>query len=308
MCRTLFLSPLFLISLLALALFGCVSPYQEVRQKDTIPAYEEFLSKHPNAPERSDAEQRLENLLYQRTNEDNSEASYQAYLQRFPRGRFSRQARQQVEIFAYRRTRERDTLEQYQDFLRRFPFGTFSRDAKDRIEEMFFLRAMRFNSFKGMQAYLHHFSKGRFRRQAEEKYRAFWWDRIEKQPSIAAINAWLDVFRDGPLVSRAQRTLELLRYRALEESGKWWLLQRWIKNNPESSYRKQALDSIRIFRRIYPTIERARRHMESDERKEALSLYRSLDSRYTSKHPSVERLLKKDLALYKVSLQDLRTN
>ena len=71
----LFLSSLFVF----LFLGGCTSPYTQVRQKDTLSAYKQFLKDYPNSTYKKSAERRIEELHYQRAIEDNSADSYNRY-------------------------------------------------------------------------------------------------------------------------------------------------------------------------------------------------------------------------------------
>ena len=286
--------------------WGCASPYTEVRRQDTIAAYKDFLQKYPQSPDRKDAEGRLEVLAFQKASEENSEESYASFLRDFPQSRFARQANTQLEIKRYKRARDRDTLESYQDFLRRFPNGQFAREAKDRAEEHFFQKALRYQSVRGMEAYLQHFPSGRFARQAEEHHRTFWWRRVQRTPSLSHLEAFLRRFPEGIYVAEAKAKILQLRYDRYEMSGKPWLLQRWLKDNPDSPLSERARKHITLFQRLYPTLERARRHAEAGETQRAVTIYRQLQQRYAKDFPIVAKLVERDLARHKIAANEIR--
>lgn len=287
-------------------LFACTSPFTEVRRKDNIDAYKDFIRQNPQSPDRKAAEERLDTLSFRRASEDNSEESYGNYLREFPQGLFRRQARTQIEVKAYQRARDRDTLESYRAFLQRFPQGQFAREAKERVEDQFFRKAIRYASVRGLEAYLKHFPKGRYRQQAIDKHRDIWWTRLQKNPTIRGYENFVRRFQEGLHVADARQKILLLRYESYELSGKWWLLKGWIKANPDSPMQERARKHMKIFRNIYPSLERARRLAESGEPTRAAMVYRSLYQRYSKRYPIVVRVLQKDLKKHKIPMEQIQ--
>ncbi|MCK6511465.1 hypothetical protein L6R29_16030 [Myxococcota bacterium] len=290
----------------ASGMVGCVSSYTEVRRKDTMDGYREFIRQYPQSPDRKPAEERLETLAFQKASEENSEESYSAYLREFPQGRYRRQASTQIEIKAYQRARDRDTLENYRAFLERFPRGQFSREAKERIEEKFFQKALQFESIRGLEAYLRHFPKGRFVQQAVEKHHNLWWQRVQKNPSIRNYRLFVERFPNGPYAQDARQKILVMRYERYELSGKWWLLQGWLKANPESPMQDRARKHMKLFRDIYPSLERARRLAESGEPSRAAMVYRLLYQRYAKRFPIVARIVQSDLQKHNIPLDRIQ--
>ncbi len=290
-----------LLPLLGWALLvGCTSPFQKARQVDTVQAYKEFLRKNPNSPERAQALRRLDRLMYDRAVSADSIDSYSLYLQEFPRGRFRRRAKRRREALSYRTARRRDRLKSYQEFLEQYPNGQYARDAKDRIELLFYQKAKRYQSYRGMDAYLKHFPRGRFRREATENFRRFWWERIAKKPTVEKIDRWLQVFQSGDYVSQARRKRTALQYMIYEDKGQWWLIRKWMKQNPNSPLFERAKKNSRILRRAYPRFERARRLMEAGDTQRATQRYRYI-YRSFRRNDVVMKLLQRDLKKYKIT-------
>lgn len=278
---------------------GCTSAYQEARQIDSIDSYTSFIKKNPDSKYRQAALRRLDELYFNRAAERHTKESYTAYLRRYPRGRHRSRALRQIETIAFQAARRRGTMKSFQLFIREFPTGQFATDAKERIESLFYQKALRYRSYVGMQRYLEYFPQGRFRVQAEEKIREFWWFKILKKPTIPSISKWLRRFPAGRYSNDARKRIVLMEYRQHKESGKWWLLKRWMEKHPTHPLRKDAEALIPQFRRVYPDITKARRLMEAGERKKSVRLYKRLYRRYRRK-PAVEKLLVNDLKRFKL--------
>ena len=116
--------PVHILLALSLALSGgCVDPYGEAREANTVEAYEKFLKENPSSPQRLMAESMLEELLIGKARETRSLEDYDVYLERFPKGKLHDKALDERREFLFAWASETNTAASWQKFLDEYPKG-----------------------------------------------------------------------------------------------------------------------------------------------------------------------------------------
>lgn len=148
---------------------GCDTTQQDweiARSADTIPAYEEFLQKHPQGALVDQACMRLEELYAEKdwkiAIETDTISAYEEFLRKHPQGALADQARTRLEKLYVQRdwkiTKEADTIPAYEEFIKKHPQGEFADQARIRLDELYvqrdWERALKVNTIKGYADFL----------------------------------------------------------------------------------------------------------------------------------------------------------
>ncbi len=111
-----------IVPLLALVLAASAcDTFPQVRQQDTIEAYEKYLAEHPDSNYAAEAKGRLETLMYEKAKTDQTLEAYDAYMKRFPNGMFAEKARNEREKFLWEWADETHTVEGWDRYLSEYP-------------------------------------------------------------------------------------------------------------------------------------------------------------------------------------------
>ena len=125
--------------IIALIIFGCDksrSDWESAEKLNTIEAYNEFLSKHPQSKFVETARQKIDGLTWDRTVKDGTIEAYQEFLSEYPQSKFVETARQKMEELIWNKASKENTIEAYQRFLNEHPQNKFADSAKEKIEQI----------------------------------------------------------------------------------------------------------------------------------------------------------------------------
>jgi len=109
------------MSWLVMALVACSDPYVVAQGEDTIEAFEQYLSEHPDGRYVLEATDRLETLYLQKAAKEQSLEAYDAYLERFPEGIQRDKALAEREKFLYIWAKEQNSQDAWKKFLDEYP-------------------------------------------------------------------------------------------------------------------------------------------------------------------------------------------
>ena len=93
-----------LIGFLILGLAGCATTkrdWEKTQTADTVSAYQEFLSKHPQTEFSGQANTRIEQLNWGRAQEINTIEAYETFLQAHKRGKYAEIAKARMEALRF---------------------------------------------------------------------------------------------------------------------------------------------------------------------------------------------------------------
>jgi hypothetical protein len=145
-------------ALLSLAMLaGCDRPetaWQEAQEADTIAAYQDFLDRHPDAPQAADAERRITEIRraqrWQETAQADAAEAYEQFLAEFPDAPEAEQARERLagiereqQWAALRDTDDIDALRDFAERHRDHAVGAQARQRADVLEAAEFEAAER---------------------------------------------------------------------------------------------------------------------------------------------------------------------
>jgi hypothetical protein len=109
-----------LLLLAALTLAAC-DDFSAVQKANTIEAYEDYLSRHPDGRFDLMARTRLEELYLERARAESSLEGFDAYLARFPEGIYRDKALAEREDHLWAWTVGQGTIEAYEAYLAEYP-------------------------------------------------------------------------------------------------------------------------------------------------------------------------------------------
>jgi len=113
---------------------GCATgggTWKQALEEDTPGAYHRFLRHYPNAPQASEARERL---AFTRLREKPSAVGYQEFREKYPDSPLVAELTPLVEEDLFAWTRARGTAAAYEEYLASFPSGRFSARARGNLE------------------------------------------------------------------------------------------------------------------------------------------------------------------------------
>ncbi len=141
--------------------------FEAVKAKDTIEAYEVFLSQNY---EHKAAQQRLQQLLYERAVNTGTLQAWKSFADRYPSltwtgeskevVQMKENARREVERLLYEKITADPTLESCRDYLQRFGNGVHKPQVMVKMEACLYDQAIRVNDFQTYLQYLQNYPEG----------------------------------------------------------------------------------------------------------------------------------------------------
>lgn len=120
---------------------GANHDWSQASAANTIPAYENFLSKHPNDPHALDARNRLAHLqdeqAWATAQIASSVEGYQQYLTAEPNGAHAQAAREEIttreRAAAWQTAQTNASVQSLQDFINKYPSSSEAAEARDKL-------------------------------------------------------------------------------------------------------------------------------------------------------------------------------
>jgi len=133
-----------MLLLLSIALIGCdrqEAAWEEAREVDTVAAYQEFLESHPDAPQASTAERRIDELQravdWEEARQADTAEAYERFIAEHPEGEQADQARSRLAEMErdeqWAQLRETDDIEALRGFAERHPDTAEAAEARTRV-------------------------------------------------------------------------------------------------------------------------------------------------------------------------------
>lgn len=141
-------------------LFACAtakSQYEAAREINTIPVYQEFLSKYPSGEYAQLARTRIEAINFEKAQAVNSVEAYEDFLQSSNSDLFKTYAIQRIQSIysdAYSKAKETNTVDAYEHYLRTYPKSEYVPDCLAGIEDLEWSRALKRHGAIGYYQYL----------------------------------------------------------------------------------------------------------------------------------------------------------
>jgi hypothetical protein len=147
---------------LAMFVFGCATDrgvWRDTLKKNTIQAYQEYLSKYPNGAFRYYAKKQMEYLIekqdYNQADSVGNMESYESFLKKHPNGAYAFPARQKIAALVEERTwqkaRQDNIFKSYSDYLSSYPRGKHAEEARKAIPNLYFLSDTQISQIESQQ-------------------------------------------------------------------------------------------------------------------------------------------------------------
>lgn len=133
-----------LMSAVLLACCSAESEWKSATSRDTVGAYQNYLSRHPSGPHNVEAGTRIQLLqdeaAWAEAKHANTVAGYQGYLEKQPGGGHRIEAQSaishQERVAAWESARTRGTAASMQEFLKQYPQGAEADQARSKLKEL----------------------------------------------------------------------------------------------------------------------------------------------------------------------------
>ncbi len=127
---------------------GCATQqglFKNAEKRNTIEAYETYLSKYPNGEYAAEAKYNMINLKYKYKYGDESKKQKSAELQEFinsnPQSEFTIKAQDEIQNLKYGFCEKENSIDVYQNFLKEYPTGEYAEKAQKEIIKLEFKEA-----------------------------------------------------------------------------------------------------------------------------------------------------------------------
>jgi outer membrane protein assembly factor BamD (BamD/ComL family) len=151
--------------------------WNEARVTDLASTYERFITTYPKSQYRSQAEDRLAQLLdndpdWKRAKERNTIQAYREYLRLYsnrPQAEWARSRMAELDELAWEKARDAGTVKAYKDYRMLYPDGVHVVDVDEYINELLWDKAVLANSVAAYSTYLKEFPNGVNAERARKK-------------------------------------------------------------------------------------------------------------------------------------------
>ena len=161
----------------AVLFFACAtakSQYEDARKIDTIPVYQEFLSKYPSGEYATLAQNRIEALNFEKAQAVNSVNAYQSFLLSSNSDLFKNYATQRIQMIyrdEFLKAKEIDSVEAYDHYMKNYPKSDYLPNCVERIEFLEWSRALKRHDAVGYYKYLNNCSAcGKHNQEAQRRF------------------------------------------------------------------------------------------------------------------------------------------
>lgn len=138
--------------ILVLCLFsGCASQksmYKKTTELNTIEAYKQFLSKHPEGEFTNAVKSKLAELEFEKAKKNNTTWDYNTFLKNYPNSQYERDAKEEI---AFLEAKKSNSVEAFDEFLAMHPE---SKHVSDVLQSLAFLKAIDAGTFEALDKFL----------------------------------------------------------------------------------------------------------------------------------------------------------
>ena len=173
-----------------LSLTSCAtmeSSFEKAKAKNTIEAYEKFLSYYSKGVFAAEAQIRLEHLYYKKAESQNTIVAYEEFLKKFPNAEYSNAARREIERLYFKEAKFKNTIKAYEDYIERYPSGEFSefrRKAEENIMIIHYNEALVKDTFDAYIKFLELYPYGKYAQEILSRIRKLAFPNIKSAKII----------------------------------------------------------------------------------------------------------------------------
>lgn len=181
--------------------------YSDLVRKKDLAGLQKFVSAYPNAKVITLAQQKIEELHFERATVANDLLLLDDFLKTYPQSKYKTQINAQREKLRYDQALKVNALVSYQQFLSDFPNAANKQDILNRLELIVYNNAKAANSVGIYQDFLVQFPSSKYKSEIEGLIYDLRFEAVNEQKDIAAIEKLLFDFPKG---SKTVALLELL--------------------------------------------------------------------------------------------------
>ena len=236
---------------LLLTAVGCASAaYERARRKNTVEAYEDFLSHHPDSDQALEARQRLEKLRYDQVRFLRTEQAYQQFIERYPDSPYAPEIRRELEALRYKRAVSRRTIEDYETYLEYHPSGAHADEILALYEERLWEEAEQKNTIEAFQAFLEKARLESSKARAHAKIEELAYQEATTSDTPEAYALFLQKYGKSTFAKEAKLRYEEASYRqaVLEDTKDAYLA--FLRHFPQSRHAKAVRDRLEFLTAI----------------------------------------------------------
>lgn len=186
--------------------------YSDLVRKKDLAGLQKFVNAYPNAKVLSLAQQKIEELQFERATVANDLLLLDEFLKTYPQSKYKAQINAQREKLRYDQALKVNALASYQQFLADFPNAANKQDILNRLELLVLNNAKAANSVTIYQDFLAQFPTSKYKSEVEGLIYNLRFDAVSEQKDIAAIEKLLLDFPKGPKNTELLEILDDLYY------------------------------------------------------------------------------------------------
>lgn len=128
-----------IFSILLFMMYSCknpVEPYKNARQKNTIEAYQSFISDFAGTEYADSATQQIRQLKFEKASNANSIESYESFIAEFQESSQTDTAKERILQLSYDNALKINTVESYRDFMTKFADNPYKDEINRKIKKI----------------------------------------------------------------------------------------------------------------------------------------------------------------------------
>jgi len=209
---------------------------------NSLDAFDQFLSKYPNAIQKSEAVKKRNSLAFSIANDSNTISAFENFINRYPNAEQANSASEKIHDLSYKNAEKINTIEAYEKFCNAYPNSKQFSLATSKIHELAYAEAEKLNTIESFQSFLSQYGNSK------------------QYP-------------------KAKKILESKIFKEATATGNWISFRDFIEKYPDHSRVDEARDSIFSIGKEKRDVEALKyciQNFSGDRRKNAFILFHDL--------------------------------
>jgi outer membrane protein assembly factor BamD (BamD/ComL family) len=226
-----------LFLLLSCSVFSQEKQFLKACTKNTIEAYDQFLSKYP-------ASQYTEDTWYKKAILINTVEGWQDIMRQFPNGKYDSIAATHLCQLEFNAAKSINTVEGYESYLKKYPKCENSQMAQGLLMSLEFKEAESKNTIEAYNSFLSNYPTGSYLSKAKVAIEKIDFEKAKGEKSVSAFTDFMSKYPDGLFIKDARKEIEEIYFQNAKKANSVAALNKFIIDYPNGYFTEDAKKSI----------------------------------------------------------------
>ena len=224
----------------------CRCALEDAINLNSVEAYEKFLGYYKTTPvaykNRAIANRNIVAFLL--ACQTHTIEAYQDFITKYPDAMQKNDAIKNRNAIAYGKAKVMDKIEGYKEFINKYPEADEVKVSWERVYELAFSQAEQENTLQAYKKFVDEYPKSSQYPTALSRMNEMNYALAEKENTSAAYKKFLDENPNSKQYEKAFKLFEEKQYQEIKIDGDWNSLKKFIDKCPNNSWKSVAMDSI----------------------------------------------------------------